>query len=76
VLRVLSKSDFLLGEERSGMQIFIPLVAARNIAAVKYMGVGYSYEFMQIGYSAVTRSIYVSSQEANIRTEGSPAQLQ
>jgi len=39
------------------MQIFIPLVAARNIAAVKYMGVGYSYEIMQIGYSAVTRSI-------------------
>jgi hypothetical protein len=38
------------------MQIFMPLVAARNIAAVKWMGVGYIYEFMQIGYSAVTRS--------------------
>ena len=58
------------------MQIFMPLVAAKNIAAVKYMGVGYSYEFMQIGYSAVTLSVWVSSQEANVRTEDRPAQLQ
>ena len=53
----MSKSNFVLGEERSGMQIFMPRVAAMNIAAVKYMGVGYSYEFMQIVYSAVTTSI-------------------
>jgi hypothetical protein len=35
----------------------MPLVAAKNIAAVKYIGVGYSYEFIQISYSAVTRSV-------------------
>jgi hypothetical protein len=56
VSRVVSKSNFLLGEEKCGMQILMPLVAARNIAAVKCMGVGYSFEFMPIGYSAVTRS--------------------
>jgi hypothetical protein len=54
VSRVLSKSNFLLGGERSGMQIFMPFVATRNIAAVKYMGMGYSYVIMQIGYTAVT----------------------
>jgi hypothetical protein len=57
VSRVISKSNFLLGEERSGIQIFMSLVAARNIAAVKCTGVGYSYELMQTGYSAVTHSI-------------------
>jgi len=40
VSRVVSKTNFLLGEERSGMQIFMPLVAARNIEVVKYMGGG------------------------------------